>query len=119
MTVTVERNNSSTGVKSERWIRKFSGKRFSSVLTTHGNGSFAEQYGPFRFEIDLTGNIDGIKMPVKGWNFGPLPLPLFLAPRSETIEYEDQQGRFNFNVRITLPLLGLLAHYRGWLEPGT
>ena len=31
-------------------------------------------------------------------------------------EYEAD-GRFHFDVPITLPLVGLLIHYRGWLVP--
>ena len=52
---------------------------------------------------------------VGAWVF--LGLPRFLAPRSDTREYQDEQGRFRFDVRLSLPLIGLLAHYRGWLMP--
>jgi hypothetical protein len=40
-----------------------------------------------------------------------------LAPRSDTREFVDDLGRFRFDVAIGLPLIGQLAHYRGWLEP--
>ncbi|WP_366855444.1 DUF4166 domain-containing protein [Brevundimonas sp.] len=45
-----------------------------------------------------------------------MPLPLFLAPRTQTHERVDEQGRFVFDVDIRLPLIGRLASYCGWLE---
>ena len=119
VTVTVDRKLDLKDQKSEHWIRNFAGKRFSSILKTRGDGRFTEQFGPFVFEIDLVTEGGKIKMPLSGWKLGPIPLPLFLAPQSTTVEYEDDQKRFNFDVRITLPVIGLLAHYKGWLEPQT
>jgi hypothetical protein len=40
-----------------------------------------------------------------------------LAPRSDASEFTGPDGRFHFDVRISLPIGGLLVHYRGWLEP--
>jgi len=69
------------------------------------------------FVLDISSNEQGIAMPVAGWRLGFLGLPRFLAPRSDTREYQDKQGRFRFDVRLSLPLIGLLAHYRGCLTP--
>jgi hypothetical protein len=38
-------------------------------------------------------------------------------PSSEAYETVDADGRFRFDVKLTLPFFGLLAHYRGWLTP--
>jgi hypothetical protein len=38
-----------------------------------------------------------------------------MLPRGIAREYEAN-GRFHFDVPIALPLIGLLVHYRGWLE---
>jgi hypothetical protein len=43
-----------------------------------------------------------------------LPLPRALWPAIEASESQDD-GRFCFDVRIALPLVGRLVHYRGWL----
>ena len=40
-----------------------------------------------------------------------------MLPRSEAREDVDEQGRFRFDIRLTLPVIGLLTHYRGWLVP--
>jgi len=45
-----------------------------------------------------------------------LPFPKFLLPTGESYEME-KDGRFHFNVTIKLPILGLMAAYKGWLEP--
>jgi hypothetical protein len=43
-----------------------------------------------------------------------LPLPLWLCPRSQSYE-SAEDGRFNFHVRISHPLTGLIIRYDGWL----
>jgi hypothetical protein len=50
------------------------------------------------------------------WFLG-VPVPKVFRPQSDAREFVDEQGRFNFDVKITLPFVGLLAHYRGWLGP--
>jgi len=62
------------------------------------------------FVLDISSNEQGIAMPVAGWRLGFLGLPRFLAPRSDTREYQDKQGRFRFDVRLSLPLVA--AAYR-------
>ncbi len=57
---------------------------------------------------------DGLSMPIRRWWIGPMPLAL--APRCLATEVE-KDGRFHLDVPIHLPLIGLLVHYRGWLEP--
>lgn len=52
---------------------------------------------------------------MRGWSCLGLPLSLVLAPRSEAWEREEN-GRFVFDVPIALPLIGLVVHYRGWLD---
>lgn len=99
----------------ERWTRDFSGRTFSSLLSER-DGRLTERFGPVRFAFDLPSDGTGLQMTIRRWWLGPLPLPLFLAPRSEAREWEEG-GRFHFDVPIALPLLGALVHYRGWLEP--
>ncbi|WP_345741752.1 DUF4166 domain-containing protein [Ruegeria faecimaris] len=46
-----------------------------------------------------------------------VPCPNFLLPRSATVEWQDDQGRFRFDVSAEMPMLGQLIRYRGWLMP--
>lgn len=110
---------SNEGIAYERWRRVFGDKPFHSVLSHRANGKFIEQFGILQFEIGIDASERGIVMPVIGWNIGPIPLPLFLAPKSETREYQDDHGRFCFDVKVSLPVVGPLMHYQGWLIPVT
>ena len=44
-------------------------------------------------------------------------MPRALRPQSETFEEVGKDGRFHFHVSISLPFVGLVVRYRGWLEP--
>lgn len=112
-------NGTDNGVNFERWQRVFGDKPFHSVLSLEKDGKFIEKFGVLSFEIGLDAGERGIVMPVVDWKLGPITLPLFLAPKSETLEFQDEQGRFCFDVKVSLPIIGLLMHYQGWLEPVT
>lgn len=99
----------------ETWVRDFSGRRFGSRLSQQGR-LLVERFGPLRFGFDLLADDKGLAMQLKRWWLGPIRLPLALAPRSRAREWEED-GRFHFDVPIALPLIGLVVHYRGWLEP--
>lgn len=99
----------------ETWTRDFTGKVFASRLSEEG-GRLIERFGPLRFSFDLEGDASGLQMRMRGWSLFGIPLPRALAPRSEAREFEEE-GRFHFDVPISLPLIGLVVHYRGWLRP--
>ena len=76
-----------------------------------------ERFGPLRFRLKPTLSPAGITMPVRGWSIWHVPLPGWLAPSSDARETMDDQGRFRFDVQLSLPLVGTVAHYCGWLVP--
>ncbi|MGV1757085.1 DUF4166 domain-containing protein [Rhizobium sp. A22-96] len=98
----------------ECWTRDFSGLRFSSYLS-EDKGHLVERFGPLRFAFDLLLRGNGLSMEIRGWSFLGVPLPLFLAPRSTAYEWSESD-RFHFDVSIALPVIGLIVHYRGWLQ---
>jgi len=112
VTVTVDRCGGE-----EIWQRNFDGSRFASHLRYEGGNVVSERFGAFDILLRLSAENGEVRMPVAGWRIGPIKLPLFLAPTSDTREFAGDDGRFHFDVRIGLPLIGLLARYRGWLEP--
>ena len=101
----------------ETWRREFGDQRFQSELTYRGPGVVRERFGPFSFDMKLDADVASLSIEVIGWRIGFLPLPLWLAPRSRAVESADAAGRFHFDVPVTLPLLGRLTHYSGWLSP--
>ena len=121
VTVSVQRGINQHNDMSETWTRNFAGNRFSSELSIDKNGTFRERFGNLSFEIGLDVVDGAIVMPIKSWKIetplGALPMPLWLAPTSKTREFSDENGVFNFDVEVNLPLFGLLAHYRGKIKP--
>ena len=99
----------------EKWTRDFAGGRFRSRLS-QADGMLVERFGPLRFRFAPVAEPAGLRMAIQGWSCAGIPLPLALAPRFEAREWEED-GRFHFDVPIALSGIGLVVHYRGWLEP--
>ncbi|MEM7731307.1 MAG: DUF4166 domain-containing protein, partial [Pseudomonadota bacterium] len=60
-----------------------------------------------------------LHMEIAGFSFFGIPLPRWCHPISETREFEDDQGRFCFDVSGRMPVLGLIIRYVGYLTPVT
>ena len=99
----------------ECWTRFFGDQRFRSYLSEH-RGLLIERFGPLRFRFDLHATSTGLDMRMKGWSVLGLPLPLALAPRSPAREWQEGE-RFRFDVPISLPVIGSIVRYSGWLIP--
>ncbi|GJD96473.1 SDR family oxidoreductase [Methylobacterium iners] len=97
----------------ERWTRRFSDRSFSSAMSQQGK-FLVERFGPLRFFFSLLPDSSGLKMVMAKWSLLGIPLPLSLAPRSLASE-TGVEGAFHFDVSITLPLIGLIVHYKGRL----
>ena len=102
----------------DKWTRNFGGQEFSSTFTV-GSGRFehllCERFGPFVFGMALVTRAGGLNLVMRRWSFLGLPLPGCLAPQGPSCEYEEN-GRFNFDVEIRLPLAGFVVRYRGFLD---
>ncbi len=116
VTVSVERSISG-GNRAEIWTRNFGGIRFASRLHLDDENRLHERFGPVDFRLGLSGQNGRIGLPVVSACLFGLPLPGLLLPRSEATEEVDAEGRFRFDVKLTLPLFGPLVHYAGWLTP--
>jgi hypothetical protein len=101
----------------EHWERDFSGRIMRSRLSrARIPGEITERFGAFVFTIRL--RWDGTRLHyqvVKGKLFG-IRLPRALLPHVAAFE-QVVDGRFQFDVGLRAPLVGLLAHYHGWLVP--
>jgi hypothetical protein len=78
-------------------------------------GLLNERVGPSTFMFALEATPDGMALQLKGVRFLGVPLPGFLAPSVRTYESE-REGRYRFEVEASLPLLGRIVRYEGWLE---
>lgn len=112
VTVTIDRAKGG-----ETWTRQFAASRFASTLSKAANDVVAERFGPLSIWLRIDPSSEGLAMSVSEARLGRLRLPTFLTPTCEAKEFVDESGRFNFDVRISMPGIGLLTHYRGWLTP--
>jgi Domain of unknown function (DUF4166) len=93
-------------------ICQFGSARFGSLLSpTQG-----KRGGLLSFDIDLEARDSCLYYPVARGRIGPMPLPRFLTPGSDTVEHQGpEDGRFCFSVKIALPFFDHLVSYEGWL----
>lgn len=103
----------SEGAK-ECWNRSFNGRPFRSVQWQAGDLLYEKlNFTTLVFKVVATGqmlDLDLQQVYVLG-----LPLIRFLSPKVIARETEED-GRFHFFIRTSLPLLGVLVEYEGNLE---
>ena len=98
----------------EIWSRTFGNAVFRSVQYERG-GLLNERVGPSTFVFALDTSADGMALELRGVRFLGMPLPRVLAPSVRTFE-SARDGRYQFEVEASLPLLGRIVRYVGWLE---
>jgi hypothetical protein len=103
----------------ERWTRSFGGKSFSSVQSS-GAGKdehlLVERFGIASFALALVVEGDSLFFVPRRWSILGCPMPRFLLPSGRSLETE-KDGQFCFEVKIKMPLVGLIVAYKGMLNP--
>jgi NAD(P)-dependent dehydrogenase (short-subunit alcohol dehydrogenase family) len=101
----------------ERWLRRYPGREMKSFMShpDPGTQSLEERFGPFSFRMKISGREDGLDMHMVSARMGPLPLPKFMTPKIKATERTNPIGEHLFDVSISLPLIGRIVHYAGWL----
>ena len=102
------------GPHTERWTRFIGGRAMPSRLWRDGE-VLCERLGlaTFGFRLDA---VDGaiVWRVVRVSAFGlPLPARWFTGVGARE---SAEDGRYRFDVWASLPFIGLLVHYRGWLD---
>jgi Domain of unknown function (DUF4166) len=100
----------------EHWTRRVGRHAMRSRLWAD-HDILCERLGSMEFGFRLTveqGEI--VWRVVRARAFGALPLP---APWFSGVQARESDvgGRYRFDVRAVMPVIGLLVHYRGRLEP--
>jgi hypothetical protein len=102
--------------RAETWKRDFDGSPMTSRLVLR-KGLLHERIGPLHFRYALHANEGAIWWTVAGARLlGVLPLPAALFDGVRCQERE-LQGRYAFLVEASLPVVGRVVRYAGWLEP--
>ncbi|MGL4322018.1 MAG: DUF4166 domain-containing protein, partial [Paracoccaceae bacterium] len=112
LTVTMARKG-----ETERWTRNFDGRRFHSTLRWRG-GQMTERFGLLTFAIGLRVQDGALHYPVTAGRCLGIPIPRLFLPVSDTAE-TAADGRAQFDVALSLPLVGLIVRYQGWLQPAS
>jgi hypothetical protein len=103
----------------EKWTRNFAGRKFISHLS-RGVGRddylMLERFGPVTVALAMEVRDDRLYFIPRHWRIFGIPLPKFLLPAGDSFETQEK-GRFHFDVKLALPIVGLIAAYRGWLAP--
>lgn len=103
----------------ERWTRTFGGKSFSSHQSG-GSGRdqrlLVERFGVVAVSLALVVDDKRLFLVPRRWSVLGLPMPKILLPKGTSFE-TVKEGRFHFDVTVSLPLVGLVAAYQGSLSP--
>ncbi len=101
------------------WVRNFGGHQTRSRIVLTDNGLIAEKFGPFTLAMRPELRGDALALPVAGFKVLGIPVPAFLWPRSETTETSDSDGCYVFDVSASMPIIGPLIRYQGYLRRET
>jgi len=100
----------------ERWTRQIGGRALHSLLWEDG-GVLCERIGGVTLRFALRAEAGAMAWRAVGARWICLPLPARAFARVVAREYEEA-GRYHFDASATLPWIGLLLRYRGWLDVG-
>jgi hypothetical protein len=103
----------------ERLSRHYPDRTLATIQAAggpDGSGLLSERFGPFHLLIQLRATKQGLEFDLRSVRVGGAVLPKSLRPRLFAREF-DEDGWYRFDVRVELPLIGLLIAYRGRLMP--
>lgn len=98
----------------ERWTRHIGGGTLRSLLWAE-DGLLCERIGGVTLRFALRAHAGEMHWQAVGARWLGLPLPANAFMGVVAREY-DEAGRYHFDASATLPWIGLLLRYRGWLD---
>jgi hypothetical protein len=98
----------------ERWARDFAGHPMRSTMWAC-DGLLCERLGLVTFGFALAAEDGALVWHVRRVRALGLPLPVRWF-RGVHARESEMAGRYHFDVEASLPLAGMLVHYRGWLD---
>lgn len=104
-----------TSARGESWTRHVGRHAMHSRLWA-ADGLLCERLGLVTFGFRLGTEEARLTWRVARVRAVGVPLPARLFSKVIAYEGETRDGRYTFDVSATLPLIGPLVHYRGWLH---
>jgi hypothetical protein len=98
----------------QTWTRHFPHRTMQSTLRLDG-GELVETLGPTRLFFGLQEEDGALVMRLRAMRFLGVPCPKWLLPHVHARE-RGREGRLEFDIRASLPLIGQVTAYRGWLQ---
>jgi len=102
----------------EKWTRIINNSQFSSQLTDgifNSNICLVERFGYLVFYFALPVTQDGLTMKLLGVRAIGMPIPKWCWPVVDAKE-TVRDDKFYFDVKVSLPIFGLLTYYQGYLD---
>jgi hypothetical protein len=99
----------------ETWTRHFPGRTMRSHMRLVEGGT-RERLGAADLRFTLHAADGALVMQLRAMRFLGVPCPRWLLPRIVAQETGDAQGRLHFHVAASVPGVGLVTRYRGWLD---
>lgn len=100
--------------EAQEWIRHFPGRTMRSRLRGQGD-RVVETLGPVRLVFTIREENGSLVMQLDALRCLGMPCPRWLLPTIHARE-TGSGSRLEFDVRATLPLVGQVAGYKGWLR---
>jgi len=103
----------------EVWHRAFGSRTTTSHLWWDADaGALREKVGPITYVLVPSVAEDRLILTVEDTKLlGRWALPSFLAPASHVKVWQDEAGRYRFDISAEAKLTGPLIRYQGWLRP--
>jgi hypothetical protein len=98
----------------QTWTRHFPHRSMRSSLRLHDK-EVVETLGPVRLAFTLTEEAGSLIMALRSMRFLGVPCPTWLLPHVDARE-QGRDGQLHFHIRASLPWVGRVAGYRGWLQ---
>lgn len=100
--------------RQETWRRHYPSRMMISRMRVR-SGTLVERLGPVDLYFKLKTENSQLTMLLQGITVCGIPCPRFLIP-SVLAQETASPGKLHFNVAAHLPLVGVLAEYRGYLQ---
>lgn len=98
----------------ETWVRHFPGRTMRSTMRVV-DGELVENLGPARVTFTLSEAQGKLVMRLRALRFFGIPCPGWLLPRVEAVEH-GEESRLCFDILASVPWVGQVAAYRGYLQ---
>nr|WP_254429669.1 DUF4166 domain-containing protein [Ruegeria atlantica] len=99
------------------WTRDFDSHVTRSQLSLdRGTGCVLEKFGQVSIWLRPVFANERLEIRILRLSFMRFPCPRIFLPHSKTVEWQDEEGRFRFDVSARMPFVGDLIRYEGWLK---